>query len=82
MNRRELIKVTLLAAGSVGARGALPEAVCTNDGPQSFPVASSEMNGERMPNILWICTDQQRADTIGGFNNAHVKTPNLRKMMA
>ena len=28
------------------------------------------------PNILWICTDQQRYDTIGALNNqaiAHAK---------
>ena len=29
------------------------------------------------PNILWICTDQQRFDTIGALNNAHVSTPNI-----
>jgi arylsulfatase A-like enzyme len=27
------------------------------------------------PNILWICTDQQRFDTIGALGNPHVKTP-------
>ena len=29
------------------------------------------------PNILWICTDQQRWDTLGTYGNAHVKTPHL-----
>ena len=29
------------------------------------------------PNILWICTDQQRWDTIGALGNTHVRTPNL-----
>ena len=29
------------------------------------------------PNILWICTDQQRYDTIGALGNAHVSTPNI-----
>ena len=29
------------------------------------------------PNILWICTDQQRYDTIGALNNEHVHTPNI-----
>ncbi len=29
------------------------------------------------PNILWICTDQQRYDTIGALGNSCVSTPNL-----
>lgn len=29
------------------------------------------------PNILWICTDQQRPDTLGCYDNPWVKTPNL-----
>jgi len=29
------------------------------------------------PNILWLCTDQQRYDTVGALNNAHIRTPNL-----
>ena len=27
------------------------------------------------PNILWICTDQQRYDTINALGYAHVDTP-------
>ena len=26
------------------------------------------------PNILWICTDQQRYDTIGALGNEHIRT--------
>lgn len=29
------------------------------------------------PNILWICADQQRYDTIGALGNPHVHTPHL-----
>ena len=29
------------------------------------------------PNILWICTDQQRYDTIGALGNPHARTPRL-----
>ena len=29
------------------------------------------------PNILWICTDQQRFDTLGCYGNKFVKTPNI-----
>jgi arylsulfatase A-like enzyme len=29
------------------------------------------------PNILWICTDQQRFDTLGCYGNRFVNTPNI-----
>ena len=32
------------------------------------------------PNILWICTDQQRYDTIGALGNDKVSTPNLDQL--
>lgn len=31
-------------------------------------------------NILWICTDQQRWDTLGAYGNTFVHTPNLDKL--
>ena len=34
-----------------------------------------------LPNILWICTDQQRFDTIGALGNRHVHTPVLDRMV-
>ena len=34
------------------------------------------------PNILWICTDQQRFDTIGCLNNPHIDTPVLDRLCA
>jgi arylsulfatase A-like enzyme len=33
------------------------------------------------PNILWICTDQQRWNTIGALGNEHVLTPNIDKLV-
>ena len=38
------------------------------------------MPGER-PNVLWICTDQQRFDTIGALGNSHVSTPNVDRLV-
>jgi arylsulfatase A-like enzyme len=32
------------------------------------------MSGKR-PNVLWICTDQQRHDTIRSLGNPHINTP-------
>ncbi len=34
----------------------------------------------RRPNILWICSDQQRCDTLGCYGNQFVKTPNLDRL--
>ena len=35
----------------------------------------------RRPNILWICTDQQRYDTIAALGYPHVSTPNLDQLV-
>ena len=35
----------------------------------------------KSPNILWICTDQQRWDTIGALGNPHVDTPNVDRLV-
>lgn len=34
------------------------------------------------PNILWICTDQQRWDTLGCYGNGFVRTPNIDRLAA
>ncbi len=33
------------------------------------------------PNILWICTDQQRWDTIHALGNNHINTPNIDRLV-
>ena len=35
------------------------------------------MKASEQPNILWICTDQQRYDSIAALGNSAVSTPNL-----
>jgi arylsulfatase A-like enzyme len=32
---------------------------------------------DQRPNVLWICTDQQRYDAVGCYGNDHVETPNV-----
>ena len=32
------------------------------------------------PNVLWICTDQQRYDTLGCTGNRFVRTPHLDRL--
>ncbi len=38
-------------------------------------------SGVRPPNFLWICTDQQRWDTIGELGNPHLRTPHLDRLV-
>ena len=38
-------------------------------------------NKSNLPNILWICTDQQRYDTIGALGNPDVSTPILDQLV-
>ena len=33
------------------------------------------------PNILWICTDQQRWDSIAALGNPHIRTPNIDRLV-
>lgn len=34
------------------------------------------------PNILWLCTDQQRYDTIAALGNSLIRTPNIDQLIA
>ena len=34
----------------------------------------------KQPNILWLCTDQQRWDTLGVYGNTFVDTPNIDQL--
>ena len=36
----------------------------------------------RRPNVLFVLTDDQRADTIGALGNPVIKTPNLDRLRA
>ena len=35
----------------------------------------SKARGDQKPNIVWLCTDQQRFDTIACLGNPHIRTP-------
>ncbi len=35
----------------------------------------------RRPNILWICTDEQRWDTIHALGNPHIHTPHVDRLV-
>ncbi|MBQ1933788.1 MAG: sulfatase-like hydrolase/transferase [Clostridia bacterium] len=38
------------------------------------------METAQRPNILWICTDQHRAEALGCYGNKFVKTPNIDRL--
>ena len=82
MNRRDLLKSSLFAAGTAATLKAAQNPIGRQANAHSWPEAPRETNGSGMPNVLWICADQQRFDTIEGLNNTHIRTPNLRKLMA
>jgi len=39
------------------------------------------MTSNLPPNVLWLCTDQQRYDTIGALGNDLVRTPNIDRLI-
>ena len=84
MNRRDVLKSSLLGAGAL----AVGSSIAQQPGPSQqedlhiWPRAPREINGGKPPNILWICPDMQRFDTIEGLNNDAIHTPNLRRLMA
>jgi arylsulfatase len=97
MNRRDLIKNTLLAAGAVSSTGALaPEMLAQLHGPGGEPPKDQEKidkarsaeeahrtdKSARMPNILWICPDQMRGDVIHSLGNPLINTPCLDKLVS
>jgi len=40
------------------------------------------MEEVKRPNILWLCTDQQRADSFGCYGNKLVSSPNIDRLAA
>lgn len=81
MNRRDLIKNAILSAGALGV-GGIDAQQPTRTQRESFPQSPRTTAGEPMPNILWVCTDQQRFDTLQGLSNSIIKTPNLQRFMS
>ena len=41
------------------------------------PTTNAADNASERPNVLWICTDQQRADTVHALGNPGIRTPHL-----
>ncbi len=69
MDRRKFIQ--FVGVGAAGLAGA-----CTG-GPQRLSGRQS-----RKPNLLFIWTDEQRADTMAAYGNTQIHAPNLNKLAA
>ena len=66
MNRRSFLQGSLSTAGALHASGSAQQ---------------EESSTNRRPNILWICTDQQRWDTIHSLGKDRILTPNIDRLV-
>ncbi len=86
MNRRDLIKNAVLSAGALGAGVVSTQQPPPQQTPaidhRGIPLSPHRNSREPMPNILWVCPDSQRYDTIQGLNNSLISTPTLQKFMS
>lgn len=71
MDRRQFI--TSLSAANVTAASALHAKGLASETSPAAPDA---------PNVLWICTDQQRWDTIAALGFEGIRTPNIDRLCA
>lgn len=46
-----------------------------------LPVSAYAQEKPKRPNVLFVFTDDQRADTIAALGNPHIKTPNLDQLV-
>lgn len=46
-----------------------------------LPAKTGVRNSRQRPNILFLITDDQRADTIRALGNPHIETPNLDRLV-
>lgn len=92
MNRRQLIRDVVLSAGALGSGGVIEAQKTQTDSARTenqslrsargIPGSPKKNPGTETPNILWICTDQQRFDTLQGISNDVIHTPNLAKFIS
>ncbi|HEY3413134.1 MAG TPA: sulfatase-like hydrolase/transferase [Armatimonadota bacterium] len=71
MSRRDFLKTTGVLTAGMMLDTELAQAQ-GNAGPAD----------PKRPNILWICTDQQRADTIASLGNPNIRTPHIDRLVA
>ena len=74
LNRRQFLQI----GAAPGVAMALEPMI------NSLAAQQSRRHGTKgkMPNVLWICTDQQRYDTIHALGNKYIRTPNIDRLVA
>jgi arylsulfatase len=72
--KRRLVLLLSIWALTLASASAQP-------GPDDVRLNAVARGGVARPNILWICTDQQRWDTIRALGNEHIHTPNLDRLV-
>ncbi|MFC1737357.1 sulfatase-like hydrolase/transferase [Candidatus Hydrogenedentota bacterium] len=68
MNRRDFLKHSAVGTASISIAG------------RSTTAAAFGAKGKKRPNVLFVMTDQMRADAAGFAGNSIIKTPNLDKL--
>ncbi len=82
LSRREFLQRSTLAGGALAAAGG-GTATAEQGGPAEKPAAQADGPATAgRPNILFIMTDQQRADCVGANGNRIIQTPNLDRLAA
>ncbi|QEC52399.1 arylsulfatase A-like enzyme [Anseongella ginsenosidimutans] len=61
--------------------GLLPLSYFPQGGPGVAEALPQTKHVTGKPNILWICADQQRWNTINALGNEYVRTPNLDRLV-
>lgn len=46
----------------------------------AFALWPAALRAERRPNIVFLFSDDQRADAVGAYGNTHVRTPNVDRL--
>lgn len=72
LNRRDFLKYAGIATAATQISGLIPQIAFAQD--------ESQAKSSR-PNFLWICTDQQRWNTITALGNKYIHTPNLDRLV-
>lgn len=72
LHRRDFLRASVVSSMSMVLGS-------TKNTPGAEP-SGKTVPGRRL-NILWICADQQRYDTIHALGNEHIRTPNLDRLV-
>jgi len=75
LNRRQFLSFAAAGGLTLGTNQ------FANDTQAKMKAIENSKSRGYNPNILWICTDQQRYDTIAALGNPIIRTPNLDKLV-